>query len=77
VKSKWLLFQSIESSGKIVTVKTPETPRKFIILKDVEPKIAPLSMQTSHQRALNRLKANFADQTTRIKIKPTDPDSAD
>ena len=53
---------------------SPDKP-KFEVLKGIEPKIAPLSMQTSHQRALAQLRRNFAKKPQRVKKIPTNPDS--
>jgi hypothetical protein len=47
---------------------TPE--HKFEILKGIKPRIAPLSMQTSSARALERFKRNIESQK-----KPTDKPS--
>lgn len=53
---------------------SPDKP-KFQVLEGIEPKIAPLSMQTSHLRALERLRGNFANKPQRVEITPIEPDS--
>lgn len=53
---------------------SPDKP-KFQVLEGIEPKIAPLSMQTSHLRALERLRKNFANKPQRVEITPVEPDS--
>jgi hypothetical protein len=56
-------------------MSTPEKPTKFTILEGIRPRTAPLSMQTSHNRALRRLRQNFASQPPRIKDASSKPDS--